>query len=80
MAGAEWQIVSQQTQAENMVGRTPMRPKIGRGWAAIGFNLNFNLAGYYDECEQMRFYSVAGRPPKPLCATCPKHMSKSPPS
>ena len=26
------------------------------------FNLDFNLAPWYDECEPMRYYSVAGQP------------------
>ena len=79
--GRQWQIVSQQTQAENMVGAYAYAaehwPWLG---ALIAFNLNFNQAGYYDECEQMRFYSVADRPAEAALREMPKAYEYAPPS
>lgn len=78
--GRQWQLVSQQTQAENMVGAYTYAAE---NWpwmeALIGFNLNFNLADYYDECEQMRFYSVAGRPAEAALRDMPKAYEQIPP-
>jgi len=61
--GRAWQIVTPEKQADNLVGafhyaRTHW-PWLG---AMFVFNLNFNEAVYYDTCEQMRYYSVQGRP------------------
>jgi hypothetical protein len=39
------------------------------------FNLNFNLAGYYAECEQMRFYAVANRPAETALRDMPKQYN-----
>jgi hypothetical protein len=36
------------------------------------FNLNFNKAGYYAECEQMRFYAVQDRPAEAALSAMPK--------
>jgi hypothetical protein len=78
--GRQWQIVSQQTQAEYMVGAYTYAAE---NWpwleGLIGFNLNFNQAGYYDECEQMRFYSVAGRPAEAALRDMPKAYEQIPP-
>lgn len=60
-SGRLWQIVSEQKQADNLVGAYQYAranyPWLG---AMFVFNLNFNLAGY-SECEQMRYYGVQGR-------------------
>lgn len=62
-AGRQWQLVSPQVQATNLVGAYQYAdahyPWMG---GMFLFNLNFNLAPYYPECEQMRFYGVADRP------------------
>jgi hypothetical protein len=69
----EWQIVSEQKQADNLVGAYQYATA---NWpwmeAMIIFNLNFNEAGYYAECEQMRFYSVQGRPAEAALSAMPK--------
>lgn len=72
--GRLWQIVSEQKQADNLVGAyeyaTAHWPWMG---AMFIFNLNFNTAPWIpDECEQMRFYSVSGRPAQPALAAMPK--------
>jgi hypothetical protein len=71
--GRQWQIVSEQKQAENLVGAfeyaTTNWPWMG---AMFVFNLNFNQAVYYPECEQMRFYSVMGRPAEQALTDMPK--------
>jgi hypothetical protein len=58
-----WQAVTPQKQASNLAGAF----RYARAnWPWMGamfvFNLNFNAAPYYDECNQMRYYSVLGRP------------------
>ncbi|GIK58107.1 MAG: hypothetical protein HND44_10560 [Chloroflexi bacterium] len=71
--GRLWQIVSPQKQAENLVGAyeyaTTHWPWMG---AMFIFNLNFNQAPIYPECEQMRFYGVMGRPAEQALANMPK--------
>lgn len=62
-AGRHWQIVDEATQAANLVGSLEYA---AANWPWAGpmflFNHNFNEAPWYTDCEQMRFYSVAGRP------------------
>lgn len=57
--GRAWQQVSRQQQAENLVGAfhyaTANYPWLQ---GLFVFNLNFDEALYYHDCEQMRFYSV----------------------
>jgi len=61
--GRQWQIVSAAKQAENLAGAFAYAhehyPWMGGMYI---FNLNFNLASWYPECEQMRYYGVAERP------------------
>jgi hypothetical protein len=63
LMGRYWQIVTPEKQAENLVGAL----RYARShWPWLEtvflFNLNFNEAPWYDDCEQMRFYSVLGTP------------------
>jgi hypothetical protein len=71
--GREWQIVSEGQQAENLVGSF-LYARQHWPWmhGMFVFNLNFNLAGYYAECEQMRFYAVAERPAETALRNMPK--------
>lgn len=71
--GRLWQIVSEQKQADNLVGAFQYATA---NWpwmeAMFIFNLNFNQAGYYPECEQMRYYAVQGRPAEAALSVMPK--------
>lgn len=60
--GRQWQIVSEQKQASNLVGAFTYAAA-NYPWmeAMFIFNLNFNTVGWYPECEQMRFYGVEDR-------------------
>ena len=63
-SGRQWQIVSADKQASNLAGAYQYADAY---WPWMGalfiFNLNFNVAPWYDNpCEQMLFYSVQGRP------------------
>lgn len=76
----QWQIVSQTTQAENLVGAFEYAAE---HWDWMGamfvFNLNFNEAPYYEACEQMRFYGVAGRPAEQALTEMEKVYNQRPP-
>lgn len=71
--GRLWQIVTEQKQAENLVGAYEYATT---NWywmeAMFIFNLNFNQSPLYPECEQMRFYSVMERPAQPALTDMPK--------
>lgn len=72
--GRSWQIVSEQKQADNLVGAftyaTENYPWMG---AMFIFNLNFNTAPWItDPCEQMRFYGVQGRSAETALSNMPK--------
>jgi hypothetical protein len=73
--GRQWQIVSEQKQAENLAGAYQYA---AAHWpwmeAMFIFNLNFNTSGWYDECEQMRFYGVQGRPAEAALREMPKEI------
>lgn len=70
--GRQWQIVTEQKQAENLVGAFEYATAHWPWMEAMFiFNLNFN-EGPYPECEQMRFYSVQGRPAEQALADMPK--------
>lgn len=58
-SGRAWQQVSRQQQAENLAGAFHYAAA-NYPWlqAIFVFNLNFDQAPYYHDCEQMRFYSV----------------------
>lgn len=61
--GRDWQIVSPEKQAENLVGAFRYA-RFHWPWlqALFVFNLDFATAPWYHECEQMRYYSIYGRP------------------
>jgi len=71
--GRLWQIVSDAEQATNLVGAFEYATT---NWhwmeAMFVFNLNFNKAGYYALCEQMRFYAVQDRPAESALSAMPK--------
>jgi hypothetical protein len=72
--GRLWQIVSAQKQADNLRGAFEYTHA---NWPWLGglfvFNLDFNLAWWYDECEQMRYYAVADRPAEAALTAMTKH-------
>jgi hypothetical protein len=57
------QIVTPARQSDNLVGALRYA-RFQWPWlkAMFVFNLDFNMAPWYDECEPMRYYSVAGQP------------------
>ncbi len=61
--GRIWQIVTPQKQADNLVGAFRYA-RFNWPWldALFVFNLDFHAVSYYDECEQMRYYSVENQP------------------
>ncbi len=68
-----WQIVSEDKQATNLVGSFEYA-RANWPWmeAMFVFNLNFNQAPWFPTCEQMRYYSVAGRPAQAALTAMPK--------
>ncbi|MCB9421275.1 MAG: hypothetical protein H6667_15845 [Ardenticatenaceae bacterium] len=74
--GRLWQIVTEQKQADNLVGAFQYATT---NWpwmeTMIIFNLNFNQAGY-PTCEQMRYYAVQGRPAEAALSAMPKVTSQ----
>ncbi len=76
-SGRAWQIVSEQKQADNLVGSFEYATA-NYPWmeAMFIFNLNFNVAPWIsDQCEQMRFYGVQGRPAESALSDMPKAVS-----
>ncbi|MCA9873012.1 MAG: hypothetical protein KC441_05140, partial [Anaerolineales bacterium] len=73
--GRLWQLVSEQEQADNLVGAFQYA---AANWpwmeAMMVFNLNFNQPGLYQECEQMRYYAVQGRPAEAALRDMPKEQ------
>ena len=71
--GRQWQIVSEEKQATNLAGSFQYA---AANWpwmeAMFVFNLNFNTAPWYPQCEQMRFYGVQGRPAETALRDMPK--------
>ena len=61
--GREWQAVSPEKQASNLVGAF-WYARTHWPWmeAMFVFNLDIGDIPWYSACEQMRFYSVSGRP------------------
>jgi hypothetical protein len=61
--GRTGEIVTPVRQSDNLVGAFRYA-RSSWPWlkAMFVFNLDFNLAPWYDECEPMRYYSVAGQP------------------
>jgi len=75
--GRTWQIVTSDKQANNLIGAFRYArfhwPWMG---AMFIFNLNFNTAPYYDECEQMRYYSVQGAPAEATLSAMSKQLHR----
>ncbi|HET7091090.1 MAG TPA: hypothetical protein VFL17_20850, partial [Anaerolineae bacterium] len=73
--GRLWQIVSEQKQAGNLRGAFEYADA---HWSWMGgmfvFNLDFNMADWYDECEQMRYYAVANHPAETVLTGMPKRL------
>ena len=73
-AGREWQLVSEEEQAENLAGAFAYAheemPWMGPMFV---FNLNFNTTSFYEECEQMRYFGIAGRPAEEALRQMAKH-------
>lgn len=71
--GRQWQIVSEAKQASNLVGSFEYATA---NWpwmeAMFIFNLNFNTAPWYSNCEQMRYYGVEDRPAEEALSNMPK--------
>jgi hypothetical protein len=72
--GRQWQIVSDDKQASNLVGAYQYADE---HWPWMGgmlmFNLDFNQNPGLPACEQMRFYSIKGKPAENAL----KNMAKS---
>jgi len=73
--GRLWQLVSEQEQGRQFGGAFQYA---AANWpwmeALIVFNLNFNQPGLYQECEQMRYYAVQGRPAEAALRDMPKEQ------
>ncbi len=71
--GRLWQLVTEAKQASNLVGAFQYA---AANWpwmeAMFVFNLNFNTAPYYPECEHMRYYAVRHRPAEQALREMPK--------
>ena len=71
--GRQWQIVSDDKQASNLVGAYQYADA---HWPWMGgmfvFNLDFNQNPALPECEQMRYYSIEGKPAESALAAMPK--------
>lgn len=74
--GRQWQIVSDEKQASNLAGAYQYADA---HWPWMGgmlmFNLDFNQNPGLPECEQMRFYSIEGKPAKSALAAMPKNKA-----
>jgi hypothetical protein len=72
--GRLWQIVSEQKQAENLVGAFDYA-EANYPWMGgmFIFNLNFNTSGWYPICEQMNYYGVEERPAEAALGSMPKN-------
>ena len=72
--GRQWQLVTEEKQASNLVGAFTYADV---NWPWMGpifiFNLDFNQAPWLDECDQMRYYSVLGRPAETALTNMPKN-------
>ncbi len=68
-----WQIVTPQKQADNLVGAFRYA-RLHWPWmkAMFVFNLDFSSVPWYDECEQMRYYSVNQQPTYDALVAMPK--------
>jgi hypothetical protein len=68
-----WQIVTPQKQADNLVGAFRYA-RTHWPWmrALFVFNYDFSLVPWYDQCEQMRYYSVNQNPAYSALVNMPK--------
>lgn len=77
--GRQWQIVTDQKQADNLVGAFQYADA---NWPWMGpmfiFNLNFNEPGLHPECEQMRYYAVQGLAAESALTAMPKNPADLP--
>ena len=73
-AGREWHLVSEEEQAVNLAGAFAYAheemPWMGPMFV---FNLNFNTTPFYEECEQMRYFGIEGRPAEEALREMPKY-------
>ncbi len=68
-----WQIVTPEKQAQNLVGAfSYARSHWPWMQALFVFNLDFGAVPWYDECEQMRYYSVNRQPTYDALVAMPK--------
>jgi hypothetical protein len=74
--GRQWQIVSEDKQAANLAGAYQYADA---HWPWMGgmlmFNLDFNENPGLPECEQMRFYSIKGKPAENALKNMPKNKA-----
>jgi hypothetical protein len=74
--GRAWQIVSDEQQSANLVGAFQYAEA---NWPWMGgmfiFNLDFNENPALPACEQMRYYSVAGKPAEAALKALPKNKA-----
>lgn len=72
--GRHWQLVTEEKQASNLVGAFTYADA---NWSWMGpifiFNLDFNQAPWLEDCDQMRYYSVMGRPAETALTNMPKN-------
>ena len=73
--GRLWQSVSPEKQADNLVGAF-WYARTHWPWmeTIFVFNLDINQIPYYSACEQMRYYSVTGRPAEARLGAMSKTM------
>lgn len=73
-SGRQWQIVSEDKQATNLAGAYQYADA---HWSWMGamfiFNYDFNQNAGLQECDQMRFYAVKGRPAEAALTALPKN-------
>lgn len=71
--GREWQLVSEEAQAANLAGAFAYAHEemVWMGPMFV-FNLNFNTTSFYEECEQMRYFGIEGRPAEEALRTMAK--------
>ncbi len=74
--GRQWQIVSDDKQASNLVGAFQYADA---HWPWMGgmfiFNFDFDQNPTLPECEQMRYYSIDGKPARSALANMPKNKA-----
>ena len=78
-SGRTWQIVTPQKQADNLVGAFRYA-RLHWPWmqAMFVFNFDFSAVPWYNECEQMRYYSVNQDPTYGALVSMPKTLDLCP--